>query len=101
MPSPVGARSFLPATPGVSMCVRVSLTPAEDPPAFDADARVIRIPCDVPSGHTVTLVRAILRELIVEQPEVGAVCWCGEGVEIPLCVPHQRRSEQVVNHHGA
>lgn len=80
------------------MCVRVSLAPPEALPTFDADARVIRIPCDVPSAHTVTLVRAILRELIVEQPEFGAVCWCGEGVDIPPRVPHQRRSEQVVKH---
>lgn len=80
------------------MCVRVSLAPPEELPAFDADARVISIPCDVPSADVLTLVRAILRELIVEQPQFGAVCWCGEGVEIPLRVPHQRRSEQVVKH---
>lgn len=96
--SPVGNRSIQPANPGVFMCVRVSFASPNALPAFDADERVITLPRDLPPAHTVTLVRAILRELIAEQPELGAVCWCGAPVDLEPRVPEQRRSEQVVKH---
>ena len=80
------------------MCVRIRFAPPDTLPAFDAEERVIRIPRQLPPVLTVTLVRAILTELIVEQPELGAVCWCGESVDLLPRVPHQRRSEQVVKH---
>lgn len=80
------------------MCVRISLTDPESIPAFDADAKVIRLPRHLEPAQTVTLVRAILRELVVAQPELGAVCWCGAPVDMMPRVPHQRRSEQVVKH---
>ena len=80
------------------MCVRVRFDPPDALPAFDADARIIRVPRHLEPPQTVTLVRAILRELVVEQPEFGAVCWCGEPVDLTPRIPQQRRSEQVVNH---
>ena len=80
------------------MCVRIHFAPPDALPAYDADERVIRIPGQLPPAHTVTLVRAILTELVVEQPELGAVCWCGAAVDLLPRVPHQRRSEQVVKH---
>jgi hypothetical protein len=46
----------------------------------------------------VTVVRAIMAELAVLQPELGAVCWCGEPIDLLPRVPEQRRSEQVMNH---
>ena len=80
------------------MCVRVALVPPDALPAFDADDRVISIPNHLAPAHRVTLVRAILRELVVRQPEWGAVCWCGDSVDMTPRVPHQRRSDQVVKH---
>lgn len=80
------------------MCVRVHFARPESQPGFDADKRVIRVPSGLPHVHTVTLVRAILRELIVDQPAFGAVCWCGEPVDLIPRIPHQRMTEQVVNH---
>lgn len=80
------------------MCVRIHFAPPATPPAFDADSNVIRVPSDLPHEHTVTIVRAILHELITEQPELGAVCWCGAPVDLTPRIPHQRRSEQVVKH---
>lgn len=80
------------------MCVRVVLGPAGVPPTFDAEAREIKVPRGLTPEHTVTLVRAILSELIVAQPESGAVCWCGVVVDLTPHVPQQRRSEQVVKH---
>lgn len=80
------------------MCVRISFASPDTLPAFDAEERVIRIPRQLSPAHTVTLVRAILRELIVEQPELGARCWCGDPVDLTPRIPHQRRSEQVVKH---
>jgi len=80
------------------MCVRVRFVPTDAGPAFDADERVIVIPLNLSPPHRVTLVRAILRELVVPQPELGAVCWCGEPVDMTPRIPHQRRSEQVVTH---
>lgn len=80
------------------MCVRVSFASPNALPAFDADERVIIIPRDLSPAHTVTLVRAILTELVTEQPELGAVCWCGAPVDLTPRIPQQRRSEQVVTH---
>ncbi|MCX4994306.1 hypothetical protein [Streptomyces longwoodensis] len=95
--SPIGDRPFHLRFLGVCMCVRVTLVPPDARPAFDADERVITIPRSLTPEHRVTLVRAILHELAVPQPEFGAVCWCGTSVDIPR-IPHQRRSEQVVKH---
>lgn len=80
------------------MCVRVALVPADAVPAFDANDRVINIPSSLPLVHRVTLVRAILRELLVEQPPLGALCWCGATVDMTPRIPRQRRSDQVVTH---
>jgi hypothetical protein len=80
------------------MCVRVSFASPNALPAFDADERVIAVPRGLSPAHTVTLVRAILVELVAEQPELGAVCWCGAPVDLTPRIPHQRRSEQVVKH---
>lgn len=80
------------------MCVRVSYASPNTLPAFDADERVITMPRDLPPAHTVTLVRAILTELITDQPKLGAVCWCGAPVDLTPRIPQQRRSEQVVTH---
>lgn len=80
------------------MCVRVSYASPNALPAFDADERVISLPRDLSPAHNVTLVRAILTELVTDQPELGAVCWCGAPVDMTPCIPRQRRSEQVVKH---
>lgn len=96
--SPISDRSQLPATSGVSMCVRVSFALPNALPAFDADERMISIPRHLSPAHTVTLVRAILTELATEQPESGAVCWCGAPVDMEPRIPDQQRSEQVVTH---
>jgi hypothetical protein len=80
------------------MCVRIRFAPPDTAPAFDAEEREITIPCDLAHAHIVTLVRAILGELLVPQPDLGAVCWCGDPVDLTPRVPNQRRSEQVVKH---
>ncbi|GGS81668.1 hypothetical protein GCM10010240_13770 [Streptomyces griseoviridis] len=80
------------------MCVRIEFDPPDVPPAFDAETRTIRVPRDLDPAHTVTLVRAILHELVVPQPQLGAVCWCGAEVDLTPRVPRQRRSDQVVKH---
>lgn len=80
------------------MCVRIHWAPAEALPSFDAEQRVITVPRHLTTSHSVTLVRAILTELVVEQPEFGARCWCGDEVDFTPRIPHQRRSEQVVKH---
>ena len=80
------------------MCVRVHFVSLDALPAFDADERVITIPRHLSPTHKVTLVRAILTELATPQPELGAVCWCGDPVDMTPRIPHQRRSEQVVTH---
>lgn len=80
------------------MCVRIHWAPPDALPAFLADERVIVVPSHLPHPHSVTLVRAILRELLVPQPELGAVCWCGDPVDLTPRIPQPRRSEQVVKH---
>jgi hypothetical protein len=66
---------------------------------FDSDARTITLPHGFGREHSAAVVRAIMAELAVVQPEVGAICWCGESVDLLPRVPEQRRSKQV--NHGA
>lgn len=80
------------------MCVRIRFSTGCEPRIYDSDSGVITLPASMQQAHTVTAVRAVLSELLVIQPELGAVCWCGETVDLTPRVPEQRRSEQVVKH---
>lgn len=80
------------------MCVRIRFSSGVTPRIYDADTGTITLPDRLAATHTVTVVRAVLSELLVAQPELGAVCWCGESVDLTPRVPDQRRSEQVVKH---
>lgn len=84
------------------MCLRVRYK-AFDPLNFrpyDATTNVITLPDVLPKESALVALRAVLVELAVKQPEFGAVCWCGEAIELRPRVPIQRRSGQVI-HHGA
>ena len=80
------------------MCVRIRFSSCSGPRIYDSDSGVITLPASMPQAHAVTAVRAVLSKLLVAQPELGAVCWCGETVDLTPSVPEQRRSEQVVKH---
>lgn len=80
------------------MCVRIRFSSCAAPRIYDADTGIITLPDSVAPAHTVTAVRAVLSELHVIQPQLGAVCWCGEPVDLTARVPEQRRSEQVMNY---
>lgn len=80
------------------MCVRVRFSPCERLRIYDAEACTITLPTALDHAHAVTALRAVLSELLVQQPELGAVCWCGEPVNLLPRVPQQRRSEQVIKH---
>jgi hypothetical protein len=80
------------------MCVRIRFTAQPGRSIYDADAKLINLPASIPDSRRVTAVRAVLAELHVTQPELGAVCWCGESICLLPRVPKQRRSEQVVKH---
>lgn len=85
------------------MCIRVRFTPRnqlDDP--WDADANVITIPDELSHTalYTLRAVRAVLRQLGVQQPAFGARCWCGEEINLLPVIPQQRRSNEVI-HSGA
>lgn len=80
------------------MCVRVRFSSCAELSPFDAAAQTIVLPRSLAPAHAVTVVRAILVELAVEQPDLGARCWCGEPVDLLPRVPQQRRSDQVIKH---
>jgi hypothetical protein len=80
------------------MCVHVRFTARPEFRVFDSDARTITLPRLLGYERSVTVVRAIMAELAVVQPELGAICWCGEAIDLLPRVPEQRRSDQVMNH---
>ena len=80
------------------MCVNVRFTSRSVSRVFDSGARTITLPRILGHERSVTVVRAIMAELAVPQPELGAICWCGEAIDLLPRVPGQRRSEQVMNH---
>lgn len=80
------------------MCVRIRFAARSGSRIYDPASRLITLPDSIAQPHRVTAVRAVLSELHVIQPELGAVCWCGEAINLLPRVPQQRRSEQVVKH---
>ena len=80
------------------MCIRVRFASCVQPCVYDAEVNTITLPEILDHAHAVTALRAVLSELRAEQPELGAVCWCGEPVTLLPRVPQQRRSEQVIRH---
>ncbi|GAA3851718.1 hypothetical protein GCM10023084_02430 [Streptomyces lacrimifluminis] len=80
------------------MCVRIRFNSCVQPPIYDAEDGSITLPTALDHTHAVTALRAVLSELRVQQPQLGAVCWCGESVTLLPRVPQQRRSEQVIKH---
>lgn len=84
------------------MCIRVQYAPRhllEEP--WDADHQLVTIPAELNDEFAMRALRVVLHELDVPQPERGARCWCGEPIRLLPRVPQQRRSGQVVIHHGA
>lgn len=80
------------------MCIRIeysSLLPAK---LWDPSTHVITLPVTLPAPATATVVRAVLRELAVEQPPDGAICFCGEPVRLMPRVPQQRKADKVMSH---
>nr|PPQ57096.1 hypothetical protein C5F59_10695 [Streptomyces sp. QL37] len=80
------------------MCMRVSFAPIGSVPPFDAGTQTIALPPGLDSAHTVIAARAILTELAVPQPRFGAVCFCGEPLDLTPRIPQQRTGEQAVSH---
>lgn len=80
------------------MCIRVQRATGATPRVWDKTRQLITVPGDLPAACTVTAVRAVLTELAVPQPPLGAVCWCGEAIDLLPRVPEQRRSGQVTTH---
>lgn len=85
------------------MCIRVRVAPRDqitDP--YDAERQTITIPENL--GHSalfaIQAVRAVLCGLGVEQDNFGALCWCGEEIDLRPAVSTQRRSDEVI-HLGA
>ena len=83
---------------GVFVCIRVRFAPIGSAPAYDADSRTVILPTGLDPDHTVTAARAVLTELAVPQPRSGAVCYCGEPLDLSPRIPFQRTREQTVSH---
>ncbi|MEW2636550.1 hypothetical protein AB0903_34220 [Streptomyces sp. NPDC048389] len=83
------------------MCIRVQYAPltAACSQPYDARHQVITLPEDLPRRAAIRVIRAVLSELAITQPDFGAVCWCGAPVGALPRIPHQARREQVS--HGA
>ena len=73
--------------PGLSLgepvCVKVDLSSIRVTVPWDADGGLITVPAGLGVARTERIVRAVLLELAVQQPPSGAVCWCGQAVDIP------------------
>jgi hypothetical protein len=83
------------------MCVRVRYTSAAPYVPYDPAERCICLPSSLPEELTLTVVRAILGEMAIEQPSAGATCFCGAPVRFLPRVPQQQRRSEQVSHHGA
>ena len=80
------------------MCIQVRFAPLGSAPAYDPDTRTICLPNGLDRVRTVVAARAVLTELAVEQGSVGAVCDCGEPLDLTPRIPQQRTSGEVMAH---
>ncbi|WP_143675092.1 hypothetical protein [Streptomyces sp. ScaeMP-e48] len=80
------------------MCIRVHYAPIGTAPPFDATTQTITLPPGLDREHTVTAARAVLVELAVPQAKFGALCFCGEPLDLAPLIPQQRTGEQAVTH---
>lgn len=84
------------------MCIRVRFAPRDQiTDVYDVKRQIIVLPEDLSLTAVFTLraLRYLLRELGIEQDVSGALCWCGDEVELPA-IPTQRRNNEVM-HRGA
>jgi hypothetical protein len=80
------------------MCIRVAAVPrAQLDEPWDPERQLITIASELRDDYALRAVRVILAELDVPQLEFGALCWCGEEIQLPANVSDQQRSEQVIN----
>lgn len=80
------------------MCIRIryqQFDPLGSFQPYDADAGVITLPSTLKGSDTLLALRAVLEELAVTQPESGAICWCGEPIQLLPRIPNQRRSQVI------
>lgn len=78
------------------MCIRVQYVPRReirDP--WDRTRNTILIPANLAATVLFALhaIRAVLRAMDVEQPDLGARCWCGESIALPAPTSQQRPNE--------
>lgn len=80
------------------MCIRVRYVPRQllDDP-YDSANGVITLPEGLREQYALRALRTVLVELGVAQPLEGARCWCGEPIRLLPLIPHQRRSDEVIN----
>ncbi|WP_328962920.1 hypothetical protein [Streptomyces virginiae] len=82
------------------MCIRITYTTRPICEPYDSATQVITLPAALSPAGAHLVVRALLTELAVIQPRIGARCHCGAAIRLLPRVPQQRRSGQVT-HHGA
>lgn len=85
------------------MCIRVQYAPRHeiiDP--WDRASNVITIPEDLGATALFTLraIRAVLRSLDIDQDHFGALCWCGDEIDLTAAHTSQQRQNEVI-HLGA
>jgi hypothetical protein len=64
------------------MCVRIHRAAIVTNP-WDADTVTITIPAHLDHAHALRAVRWLLAEMGTPQPNLGALCFCGEQVIVP------------------
>jgi hypothetical protein len=83
------------------MCIQVRRSVHVTTP-WDPRTNTLTIPAEHNAEHRMQSVRAILTELNVPQPPVGAVCWCGDPITgISPRIPNQRTTHTEVMARGA
>ncbi len=71
---------------GGPVCVNIQLSTSAIAQPWNADTRTITLPAGQDTRKTTLLVRAVLIELDVVQPHYGALCYCGELLDIAAVV---------------
>ncbi|MEE1774501.1 hypothetical protein PUR34_41600 [Streptomyces sp. JV185] len=80
------------------MCIRIRFAVPGSVPIFDPATQTIALPLGLDRARAYVAARAVLAELAVPQGPFGAVCYCGEQLDLTPRIPYQRTK---VMAHGA
>jgi hypothetical protein len=83
------------------VCVKIVRSSTRVTEPWDHERETVTIPASLDTEHTALALRFILTELGTSQTQTGAVCWCGEPIDINAVMQQAPAEMSEVSNSGA